>query len=269
MTPTPDRAPSSNGAVPKPRVALLVTCLVDLFRPSIGFAAVRLLEDAGCTVEVPSQSCCGQPAFNNGDTANAKAIALQVMDAFEGCDYVVAPSGSCAGTVAKHYPEMFADDPALSRRAQRFAAKTFELVSFLTDVMKVDTVAANFPRQVTYHDSCSGLRELKVRDQPRKLLQSVGGLELVEMPDSDVCCGFGGTFAVKYGEISGAIVDRKTQDIEASGAPVLLAGDLGCLMNMAGRLSRRGLGTEVRHVAEVLAGMTDVPPIGAGKGVAK
>ena len=246
----------------KPRVALLVTCLVDLFRPTVGFAAVRLLEDAGCVVEVPAQTCCGQPAYNSGDKADARAIALQVMDAFDGYDYIVAPSGSCAGTVAKHYPEMFADDPALGRRAQRMAAKTYELVSFLTDVMKVDAVHAAFPRQVTYHDSCSGLRELGVQAQPRKLLKTVGGLDLVEMPDSDVCCGFGGTFAVKFGEISGAIVDRKTQDIEASGAPVLLAGDLGCLMNMAGRLSRRGLATEVRHVAEVLAGMTDAPPIG-------
>ena len=246
----------------RPRVGLFVTCLVDLFRPSVGFAAVRLLEDAGCVVEVPRQTCCGQPAFNNGDTASARAIGLQVMDAFEPYDYVVAPSGSCAGTIAKHYPEIFAGDPALSQRAQRFAARTFELVSFLTDVRKIDAVSATFPHQVTYHDSCSGLRELGIRDQPRKLLRTVAGLDLVEMPDSDVCCGFGGTFAVKYGEISGAIVDRKTQDIEASGAPVLLAGDLGCLMNMSGRLTRRGLPTQARHVAEVLAGMTDTPPIG-------
>ena len=250
----------------RPRVGLFVTCLVDLFRPSVGFAAVRLLEDAGCTVEAPVQTCCGQPAFNSGDRADARALALQVIDAFEGFDYIVAPSGSCAGMIAKHYPELFADDPGLSRRAQRFASRTFELVSFLTDVLKVDAVQATFPRQVTYHDSCSGLRELGVRAQPRKLLKTVEGLDLVEMPDSDVCCGFGGTFAVKYGEISGAIVDRKTQDIEASGAPVLLAGDLGCLMNMAGRLSRRGLATEVRHVAEVLANMTDAPPIGQTNG---
>jgi L-lactate dehydrogenase complex protein LldE len=255
------QAPGGAGR-PKPRVGLFVTCLVDLFRPSVGFAAVRLLEDAGCVVEVPVQTCCGQPAFNSGDRADARALALQVIDAFEPFDYVVAPSGSCAGMIAKHFPELFADDPGLSRRAQRFAARTFELVSFLTDVLKVSAVSANFPRQVTYHDSCSGLRELGVREQPRRLLRTVGGLELVEMPDSDVCCGFGGTFAVKYGEISGAIVDRKTQDIAASGAPVLLAGDLGCLLNMAGRLTRRGLYTEVRHVAEVLAGMTETPPIG-------
>ena len=255
-TSTPSPAPT------RPRVGLFATCLVDLFRPSVGFAAVRLLEDAGCIVEVPSQTCCGQPALNSGDRADARALALQVIATFESFDYIVAPSGSCGGTMVKHYPELFEDDMQLARRARAFAAKTFELVSFLTDVLKVDRVAAHFPRQVTYHDSCSGLRELGIKEQPRRLLRSVDGLDLVEMPDSDVCCGFGGTFAVKFGEISGAIVDRKTKDIEASHAPVLLAGDLGCLMNMSGRLSRRGLDVEVRHVAEVLAGMTATPPIG-------
>ncbi|MDE2578191.1 MAG: (Fe-S)-binding protein [Hyphomicrobiales bacterium] len=245
------------------RVGLFATCLVDLFRPSVGFAAVKLLEDAGCTVSVPSQTCCGQPAFNSGDQADARALALQVMDSFANCDYVVAPSGSCAGMMAKHYPELFEGDPELQRRARAFAAKTFELVSFLTDVLGVTQVRASFPRTVTYHDSCSGLRELGVQAQPRKLLASVDGLELKEMKDSDVCCGFGGTFAAKFGEISGAIVERKTVDIIGSGAPVLLAGDLGCLMNMAGRLSRQGRAIEVRHVAEVLANMTDTPPIGA------
>lgn len=254
--------PQTADAKPKPRVGLLATCLVDLFRPSIGFATAKLLEDAGCIVEVPSQTCCGQPAYNSGDRRDARALALRVMDAFEGYDYAVAPSGSCAGMMAKHYPELFSDDPALSRRAQRFAARCYELMSFLVDVMGVAHVDASFPRKVTYHDSCSGLRELGVRDQPRALLQSVDGLDLVEMADSDVCCGFGGTFAVKFSEVSGAIVERKSQDIEGSGAPVLLAGDLGCLLNMAGRLSRRGSDVEVRHVAEVLAGYVQDPPIG-------
>ena len=244
------------------RVGLMATCLVDLFRPTVGFAAVKLLEDAGCIVDVPSQTCCGQPAFNSGDTKHARELALQVIETFETYDYVVTPSGSCGGTMVKHYPEMFDGDPELQRRAQRFSARCFELVSFLTDVLKVERVSASFPRKVTYHDSCSGLRELGIQAQPRKLLASVEGLELVEMKDSDVCCGFGGTFAVKFGEISGQIVERKTQDILASGAPVLLAGDMGCLMNMAGRLSRQGNDMEVRHVAEVLAGMTDGPPIG-------
>jgi len=257
-------APSAPETRPShPRVGLLVTCLVDLFRPSVGFAAVKLLESAGCVVEVPSQTCCGQPAYNSGDRASAKVLALQMVEAFEACDYVVAPSGSCAGMASKHYPELFADDPNLAGRVNAFAAKSYELVSFLTDVMGLERVAAQFPRAVTYHDSCSGLRELGIAAQPRKLLASVEGLRLQEMSESDICCGFGGTFALKYGEISTAIVDRKTENVRAAGAPVLLAGDLGCLMNMAGRLSRQGSDVEVRHIAEILADMTDGPPIGA------
>lgn len=249
----------------RPRVGLFATCLVDLFRPSVGFAAVKLLEDAGCEVSVPPQTCCGQPAFNAGDRTTARDLALQVMDAFANVDYVVAPSGSCGGMMAKHFPELFADDPQISARARAFAAKTHELVSFLVDVMKVERVSAAFPGKVAYHDSCSGLRELGVAAQPRKLLASVAGLEMSPMKDPDVCCGFGGLFAVKYGEISDAIVGVKADTIEDSGAQTILAGDLGCLMNMAGKLSRRGSAIEVRHVAEVLAGMTDAPPIGVAE----
>lgn len=249
-----------------PRVGLFVTCLVDLMRPSVGFAAAKLLEAAGCDVIAPLQTCCGQPAYNAGDRGTARDLALNVMDAFAGVDYVVAPSGSCAGMIRRHYPEIFADDPGLSARARAFADKTHELISFLTDVMKVEQVQARFPRRVTYHDSCSGLREMGVQRQPRALLESVEGLELVEMKDSDVCCGFGGLFAVKYSEISDAIVTEKTKAIGASGAQTLLAGDLGCLMNMAGKLSRAGSPIEVRHVAEVLADMATDPPIGAPRG---
>jgi L-lactate dehydrogenase complex protein LldE len=248
---------------PGPRVALFATCLVDLFRPSIGFAAAKLLEDAGCSVEVPPQTCCGQPAFNSGDRQTTKALALQMIETFEGYDYVVVPSGSCGGMIARHYPELFAGDPNLAPRAHALAGKTHELVSFLTDVLGVRSVEASFAGSVTYHDSCSGLRELGIKGQPRRLLQSVEGLDLVEMQDPDVCCGFGGTFAVKYADISNAIVEKKAGTIEKSGATTLAAGDLGCLMNMAGKLSRRGSQIEVRHVAEILAGMTDLPPIGA------
>lgn len=247
----------------RPRAGLFVTCLVDLMRPSVGFAAAKLLQDAGCEVVVPQQTCCGQPAWNSGDRASTRAIAMAMMDAFSGVEYIVAPSGSCAGMIRHHYPELFADDPALSARARAFAAKTFELTSFLTDVMGVEKVSVQFPRRVTYHDSCAGLRELGVKDQPRKLLASIKGLEFVEMKDSDVCCGFGGTFAVKYGEISNAIVEEKTRNIAAADASVLLAGDMGCLMNMAGKLSREGKHMEVRHIAEVLAGDVSAPPIGA------
>jgi L-lactate dehydrogenase complex protein LldE len=248
----------------RPRVALLVTCLVDLFRPSVGWATVKLLEDAGCRVEVPVQTCCGQPAYNSGDRSLAKSLALQVIEAFSSYDYVVVPSGSCAGMLIKHYPALFADDPDLAAKANAFAAKVHELSRFLVGVLRVTEVDATFARQVTYHDSCSGLRELGIADQPRQLLKSVRGLDLVEMAESDRCCGFGGTFAVKYGEISTAIVEEKIANVEACGAPVLLAGDLGCLMNMAGRLARTGSGVEVRHIAEVLAGMIDAPPICAG-----
>jgi L-lactate dehydrogenase complex protein LldE len=244
-----------------PRVALLVTCLVDLFRPIVGFAAIKLLEEAGCIVEVPrAQTCCGQPAYNSGDRADAKAIASQVVAAFAAYDYVVAPSGSCAGMVKAHFPELFADDPAMLPRAQELAVRTYELVSFLVDVRGMDAVAAVWPRAVTYHDACSGLRELAVKAQPRRLLASVEGLSLTELPGAEVCCGFGGTFCVKYPEISNKMVTDKAADIAATGAEAVLAGDLGCLLNIAGKLSRLGHRVETRHVAEVLAGMTDAAP---------
>lgn len=245
------------------RVGLFVTCLVDLFRPSVGFAAVKLLEDAGCTVEAPArQTCCGQPAHNSGDRRNTRAIARQVIETFERFDAVVAPSGSCAGMIKQHYPELFADDAAWHPRAEALAGKTFELVSFLTDECSVETVAAEFDGSVTYHDSCAGLRELSVQEQPRRLLASVQGLQLKELPGANVCCGFGGTFCVKYPEISTRMVSDKVADIADTGAGTLLAGDLGCLLNMAGRLSREGRSVEVRHVAEVLADMADGPAIG-------
>ena len=240
----------------KPRVALVVTCLVDLFRPSVGFAAVKLLEDAGCTVEVPgTQSCCGQPAYNSGDRRSTQAIARQVIAAFAGYDYVVVPSGSCGGMIKVHYPALFADDPATAEQARALADRTYELVSFLVDVMKVERVNARYDGVATYHDSCSGLRELGVKSQPRLLLASVEGLTLKEMRDCEVCCGFGGTFAIKYGDISDKIVEEKVGNIRTSGADTLLAGDMGCLLNMAGKLERAGDPTRVRHVAEVLAGI--------------
>ncbi len=250
---------------PPVRVGLFVTCLVDLFRPTVGFAAVKLLEEAGCTVEVPrAQTCCGQPAYNSGNRADAKAIALRVVEAFAGYDYVVAPSGSCAGMIRRHYPELFVDEPVLLPRVQDLAARTWELVSFLVDVRGMSAVAVRWDRRVAYHDACSGLRELGVKAQPRRLLETVAGLELTELPGAEVCCGFGGTFSVKYPDISDKIVEEKADDIAATGAAAVLAGDLGCLLNIAGKLCRQGRRIEVRHVAEVLAGMTgDLAPIGA------
>ena len=246
------------------RVALFVTCLVYLFRPTVGFAAVKLLEGAGCTVEVPrAQTCCGQPAYNSGDRADAKAIAMQVFDAFADYDHVVAPSGSCAGMIRVHYPELFADDPVNLARAQALAPHSWELISFLVDVCGIEKVTAHWDRVVTYHDACSGLRELGIKLQPRQLLASVAGLRLKELPGAEVCCGFGGTFCVKYPEISDKMVTDKEADIVATGAEAVLSGDLGCLLNIAGKLFRHGRRIEVRHIAEVLAGVTaDVAPIG-------
>jgi L-lactate dehydrogenase complex protein LldE len=247
------------------RVGLFVTCLVDLFRPAVGFAAVKLLEEAGCAVEVPAaQTCCGQPAYNSGDKADAKAIARQVVAAFEDYDYVVVPSGSCGGMIKQHYAELFADEPDMAARVQHLALRTYELVSFLTDVRGVERVAARYDGVVTYHDACSGLRELGVKEQPRRLLRGVQGLSLVELPGAEVCCGFGGTFCIKYPTISDRMVADKAADILATGADTLLAGDMGCLLNMAGKLARLGREVRVRHVAEVLADVTDASaPIGA------
>ncbi|MEZ5667998.1 MAG: (Fe-S)-binding protein [Alphaproteobacteria bacterium] len=256
MTETPARAPL---------VGLFVTCLVDLFRPSVGFAAVRLLERAGCRVDVPAlQTCCGQPAYNSGDRRHARQVAQTVLDAFRDHDYVVAPSGSCAGMIRLHYPDLFRDDPERLAAAQAIAAKTWELVSFLHDAIGLERVEATFDGAVTYHDSCSGLRELGVKAQPRAYLRQVAGLSLRELPDAEVCCGFGGTFCVKYPEISNAMVSAKTAAIAGTGAGTILAGDMGCLMNIAGKLQRNGVPVAARHVAEVLAGMADGPAIGEG-----
>jgi L-lactate dehydrogenase complex protein LldE len=244
------------------RVALFVTCLVDLFRPSVGFAAVKLIQQAGFTVEVPeAQTCCGQPAYNTGDRADTQAIARNTIAAFEGYDYIVVPSGSCGGMLHCHYPELLADDPKWAARAVAFAARSYELTQFLVEVAKVKIDTA-FPSRVTYHDSCSSLREMGVKTQPRDLLGQVRGLQLSELAETEACCGFGGTFCVKFPDISNKMVERKTADIAASGADTLLAGDLGCLLNIAGKLKREGSAVKVRHVAEVLAGMTGDAAIG-------
>ena len=250
----------------RPTVGLFVTCLVDTMRPSVGFAAVLLLDNAGCDVVVPAgQTCCGQPALNSGDSRDARSIARQVVEAFANVEYVVVPSGSCAGTIKVHYPELFADEPEMTEAARRLAERTWELTSFLDEVMKA-RVDTRYQAIATYHDSCSGLRELGIRSQPRALLAGVSGLTLKELNAPEVCCGFGGLFCVKYPEISEKMVNNKADDVLATGADTLLGGDLGCLLNIAGRLHRRGAHVRVRHVAEVLAGATDeAPPIGSVK----
>lgn len=235
-------------------VGLFVTCLMNLFRPSIGFATAKLLEDAGCIVSVPAgQTCCGQPAYNAGDNDSARALAKHVITAFEDYDYLVGPSGSCMATIRHDYPVLLAADRGWRDRAGTVAAKSWELTSFLVDVLGITRVQARFDGVATYHDSCSGLRGLGIKGQPRQLLAGIAGLTLREMTDSEVCCGFGGTFCVKYPEISVKMVDDKIRNILATGADTLIGGDLGCLMNIAGRLSRIGSPIRVYHVAEVLA----------------
>ena len=253
-------APASESG--RGRVGLFVTCLADLFRPSVAWASVRLLEQAGYEVGVPKhQTCCGQPAYNAGDLPTARRVARGILDAFESFDYVVAPSGSCAGMLRRHLGQLFAAEPKTAARAEELAGRTHELTGFLVDVARWHGVSTAFPHRVTYHDSCSSLREMAVRDQPRALLAQVQGLELVELPDRDACCGFGGTFCVKYPDISTKMVSDKTAAIAGTGAETVLAGDLGCLLNIAGRLAREGRPVACRHVAEVLADAVDTDPI--------
>jgi L-lactate dehydrogenase complex protein LldE len=236
------------------RVGLLVTCLVDLMRPRIGFAALELLEAAGCEVVVPrSQTCCGQPGWNSGDRSSARALAEKLIAEFEPCDYVVVPSGSCAGMVKIHYKDLFPGEGAWLARADALAAKTYELTDFLVNVARLKSVRGNYVGRVTYHDSCSGLRELGVKGQPRALLAMMPRVELKEMTASETCCGFGGTFSIKFGEISAAMADTKCEHIGASGTDAVVLGDLGCMLNIEGRLRRRGdEKTRVLHIAEVL-----------------
>ena len=238
------------------RLAFYVTCLVDLMRPSVGFAALRLLEATGAEVVVPEgQTCCGQPAWSAGNRPLAIDLARKAIAELEGFDYVIIPSGSCTDQIRNVYPQLLGDDPVWGGRARRLAERTFELTSFLADVAKSDFVAPEFAGSVTYHDSCKGLRGLGIKRQPRELLLKVRGLSLKEMPDCEECCGFGGAFSMKFGEVSTQIVDRKCDSIALAGADAVVGGDLGCLMNIEGRLRRRGdETTRVLHIAEILAG---------------
>ena len=245
------------------QVALFVTCLVDLMRPRIGFAAIRALEAAGCDVIVPQgQTCCGQPALNSGDHAHAAALAKQTIEALEPYAAIVVPSGSCAGTIRCHYPEIFEGDADWLPRAQAVAAKTYEVMAYLDEVLGWKPESISIDATATYHDSCSGLRELGIKAQPRRLLKAIDGLRLAPLAGEETCCGFGGTFCVKYPAISNAIVGEKANAIDATGADLLLAGDLGCLMNMAGKLHRDGSTVRAFHAIELIAGMGDGPAIG-------
>ena len=238
------------------RIALYVTCLVDLMRPSVAFAALRLLEATGNDVVVPpAQTCCGQPAWSSGNRPLAATLAQKAIAELEGYDAVVVPSGSCAEQIVKVYPQLFADDPVWGPRARALAGRTHELTAFLAEVAGLEAVPGEFAGSVTYHDSCKGLRGLGIKAQPRALLARVKGLSLQEMGECEECCGFGGAFAENYADISARIVDRKCDSIAAAGADAVVGGDLGCLLNIEGRLRRRDdEKTRVLHVAEVLAG---------------
>lgn len=238
------------------RVALYVTCLVDLLRPSVGFAALRLLAAAGCEVVVPEgQTCCGQPAWSAGDQALAATLAKKAIDELQGYERVVIPSGSCAEHMIRNYPELLADDPIWHDKAVALAARVRELSCFLDEVAPAMALPGRFDGKITYHDSCKGLRGLGIQRQPRALLARVPGLSLQEMVDREECCGFGGAFSVRFADVSTRIVDCKCNAIAASGVDALVGGDLGCLLNIEGRLRRRGdETTRVLHLAEVLAG---------------
>lgn len=248
------------------RVSLFVTCLADLFRPSVAFASIKLLEQAGCEVTVPlKQTCCGQPAYNTGDFASAVPVARQLIQQFEAADYVVVPSGSCAGMICHHYPRLLEGE--WRERALQLAAKTFELTTFLNDIARIkrgDRPPIELP-SVTYHDSCAGLRELDIKAQPRALLQELCDTQVNELQQTEVCCGFGGTFCAKMPDISGKMVGDKLASAVATKAKILTGGDLGCLLNIAGRAIRNGEDIEVRHIAELLCGDLDDPAIGQGQ----
>ncbi|RBW69575.1 (Fe-S)-binding protein [Bacillus taeanensis] len=234
------------------KVTLFVTCLVDMFQTGAGRAAVELLEKLGCEVEFPeTQTCCGQPAYNSGYVKESKEAMKRMIQTFENAEYVVTPSGSCA-TMFREYPHVFAGDHVWEDRAFNLANKTYELTQFIVDVLKVENVGAKLNGKATYHKSCHMTRLLGVKEAPTKLLENVEGLEYIPLPNSHNCCGFGGTFSVKMGNISEQMVDEKVRSIEETEADYLIGADCGCLMNIGGRIERKGKPIKVLHIAEVL-----------------
>ena len=239
----------------KPIVTLFIQCLVDGIYPDVGEAMVAIFRKLGVSLTCPDrQTCCGQPACNAGYQGEARVAARRFIDIFESAEAIVCPSGSCVTMVRHHYPQLFADDAAWLQRARQVAAKTFELTEYLVDVLGVDDLGARFDGVVTYHDSCHLLRNLRIKEQPRRLLSRISGAEFVEMNDSERCCGFGGSFSIKYGDISAAMAEDKVHNIIASGADTVVGCDMGCLMNIQGRLSRERSSIKVMHIAQLLAG---------------
>jgi L-lactate dehydrogenase complex protein LldE len=237
------------------KVAFFVTCLVDQLWSSVGASSVEVLRRVGCDVEFDDrQTCCAQPAFNTGYRKEAREVAKRFIEIFEEstAEAIVSPSGSCTAMV-HHYPELFAEDPEWLKRAQAIAARTHELSSFLVRVLQKHDVGASWKGRVTWHDACHGLRDLNIKSEPRSLIKNVRGAEFVELANADSCCGFGGTFSVKYPEISLAILDQKIEAIERAEVDAVVSGDASCLMQIGGRLSRKGSKVKVMHLAELLA----------------
>ena len=236
-------------------VTLFIQCLVDGIYPEVGEAMVAIFRKLGIELTCPNrQTCCGQPAYNSGYQEEARLAAQRFIEIFESAQAIVCPSGSCVTMVRHHYPQLFADDTVWSQRAQRVADKTFELTEYLVDILKVDDLGSRYEGVVTYHDSCHLLRNLRIKAQPRRLLSKIAGTEFVELKDSDFCCGFGGSFSFKYADISAAMAADKAKNIIASGADTVVGCDMGCLMNIQGRLSREGSAIKVMHIAQLLAG---------------
>lgn len=237
------------------KVSLFVTCLVDQLWSSVGTSCVAVLRRVGCEVEFDErQTCCGQPAFNTGYRHEARQVAKRFIEVFEesNADAIVSPSGSCTAMV-HHFPELFNEEPQWRERAEAIALRTHELSSFLIRVLKIEDVGASWQGRLTWHDACHGLRDLSIRLEPRKLISNVRGAEFVELENAESCCGFGGTFSVKYPEISVAILDQKIEAIERADVQAVVSGDASCLMQIGGRLTRKGSNVRVMHLAELLA----------------
>lgn len=236
------------------RVSLFVTCVVDQMFPKVGIAMADVLERIGCVVDFPeAQTCCGQPAFNSGYRDEARDVASHCLNVFQDCEYIVSPSGSCTAMVSHHYAELFHNDESRMELVRRVASRTYEFSAFLTQVLGVDDVGARFPHKVTYHDSCHALRELKIKEPPRRLLAQVRDLTLQEMDAAEECCGFGGTFSVKFPTVSGGMARTKIDSILRTGADTVVSLDSSCLMQLQGALSRAGSHVRTMHLAEVLA----------------
>lgn len=235
------------------RVSIFIPCFVDQLYPQTGFNMVKVLEKLGCTVEYnASQTCCGQPAFNAGFRDESRAVCTKFLRDFKGADYIVAPSASCIGFIRNYYPVIF-ENSSFHNEVKELQQKTFEFTEFLLNVLKTDEIGASFNAKATYHDSCAGLRECKIKEGPRQLLSKVKGLELVEMNDVETCCGFGGTFAVKFEPISIGMGDQKALNAAATGAECIISTDLSCLMHIDGVIRNKGLALQTYHIADILA----------------